>query len=185
MTVPYVAGRTEEALWPLLLVAVSAVASWGFACVTPFPALAVAAAYVLRGRAAFLAVGGIWLANQLVGYAALDYPWTPNTALWGLAIAVAALLAAGAAMHVLGRHERSAIRALVVALPVAFCLYEAVLIVATPALGGIDGFAPHILGGFALLNLAWAAALVGVAEAVRGAAALTGGSRAWHSSPSR
>ncbi|MBV8093132.1 MAG: hypothetical protein JO110_07835, partial [Acetobacteraceae bacterium] len=46
---------------PLMLVVISAVSSWEFACITPFVAFAVAAGYALSARAAVLTVAAIWL----------------------------------------------------------------------------------------------------------------------------
>src|SRR3546814_12875561 len=63
-------------LWPMLLVAASTLGSWALACVTPFAALAVIAAYTLAPTRAMLVMAGIWLANQGLGYGVLDYPFT-------------------------------------------------------------------------------------------------------------
>jgi hypothetical protein len=168
MAHPVVASRLETSLWPAVLVVVSAAGTLGFACVTPFAAFALAAAYVLPVRAALLAVAGVWLANQAVGYAALGYPWTVDTLLWGGAIGAAALAATAAASFVLrALAGRGTVAALGVALLVAFCVYEAGLVLVTPVLGGQEAFTPRIVGEFALLNLAWAAALVGALEAWR------------------
>lgn len=169
MVQPVAPSKTEASFWPLLLVVVSAVATLGFACVTPFAAFAVAAAYVLPARAALLAMAGIWLANQAAGFAALGYPWTPESLGWGVAIGAAALLATAAASLVLRGSNRGIVPTLGIALLVAFCVYEAALLLVTPVLGGLDAFAPAIVGQFALLNLAWAVALIGAFEAWRSA----------------
>src|SRR5690349_8199692 len=97
------ASKTEASLWPVVLVVVSAVATVGFACVTPFAAFALAAAYVLPARSALLAVAGVWLANQVVGFTVMSYPWDLETAAWGIAIGAAALLATAAASYVMQR----------------------------------------------------------------------------------
>ncbi|MNC93108.1 hypothetical protein D3C83_96640 [compost metagenome] len=60
------------------------------------------------------------------------------------------------------------------ALLAAFIVYEAGLLAVTPVLGGVEAFAPAIVGQFALLNLAWAAALIGALEAWRVAKPLIG-----------
>src|SRR3546814_4102764 len=75
----------------MLWVAASTLGSWALACVTPFAALAVIAAYTLAPTRAMLVMAGIWLANQGVGYGILDYPLTFDSLLWGLAIGAAAL----------------------------------------------------------------------------------------------
>lgn len=77
----------EQATWAVLLVAVSAISSSLFACVTPFPALAVAAAYVLPARVAAATALAVWLANQAIGFGFLHYPWDQNTILRALGLA--------------------------------------------------------------------------------------------------
>ena len=157
----------ERSLWPPLLIAVSAISTLGFACVTPFAAFAVAAAYVLPMRAALFCVVGVWLANQAIGFAAMNYPWALDTLLWGLAIGISAVLATAAASVVLRRTRRSVIVSALAGLTVAFVVYEAGLLLVTFGLGGSEAFTPAIVGQFALLNLAWAAGLVGVRELLR------------------
>lgn len=157
-----------------LLVAVSAVGSAAFACVTPFAAFAVAAAYGLSARMAMLTVTFVWLANQIIGFAALDYPWTMDTGLWGLAIGAAALLAtaaACAATRLAGRNVAVGLAAAVVA---AFAIYEAGLFLVSFALGGQETFAPAIIGQYALLTLAWAVGLVGTCQMLRYTGATAG-----------
>jgi hypothetical protein len=161
-------ARIELSLWPALLIAVSAISTLGFACVTPFAAFAVAAAYVLPARAALFSVSGVWLANQAIGFAFLNYPWDANTVLWGIAIGAAALTATAVASLVLTSSARPrAVIALGLALPAAFVCYEAGLFLVTFGLGGQEAFTPAIVGPFALLNLAWTVALVGAYEALR------------------
>src|SRR5207302_4479205 len=136
----------------------------------PFAAFAVAAAYGLSARLALFAVGGVWLANQAVGFAALDYPWTLSTVIWGLAIGAAALLATAFASAILRDSRDGAALtlgtalALGKALAVAFVAYQAVLVLVALWLGGLESFTPAIIGQFALLNLAWAVVLVGIWE---------------------
>ncbi len=161
------AAAVERGFWPAVLVIVSAVGTVGFACVTPFAAFAVAAAYALPPGAALLAVGGVWLANQAIGYAVLGYPVAPETMLWGLAIGVAALAATAAASWVLRRGRGGAVASLLASLAAAFAVYEALLYVVTFALGGAETFSAAIVGRFALLTLAWAATLVGAWEILR------------------
>jgi hypothetical protein len=171
-------GRVGHALWSLLLIAVAAISSLAFACVTPFAAFAVAAAYVLPARAALLAVAGVWLANQAVGFGALGYPWTGDTVLWGSAIGASALIGTSSVSLVLrSAPQRRFVIALAIALPIAFVAYEAGLLMVTFGLGGQEAFTPTIIGKFALLNLAWAVALVGPYEALR---YMVGGLRPWH-----
>jgi hypothetical protein len=159
-------------LWPVLLVAVSAVGSLAFACVTPFAALGVVAAWVLSARAALLTVVSIWLANQLIGFAVLGYPWTIDSALWGLAIGAAALAATALACATVRLASRNVAVALGLALVVAFGGYEAGLFLMTFWLGGEETFTLAIIGRLALLNLGWTFALVGVRQILRHAGAI-------------
>ena len=154
-------------LFPALLVLASAVGSLAFACVTPFAAFAVASAYALSSRTALLTVGVIWFTNQLVGFAFLDYPWTVDTALWGLAIGAAALLATALAWMVMRLWHLNIGIAVGMAAVAAFGTYEATLFLVSLLLGGQEAFAPAIVGRIALLNLGWAAALLGGYEMLR------------------
>src|SRR5919197_176952 len=79
-------ARVKAWLWPALLVAASAVGSLVLACVMPFAAVAVVAVGTLPVRSSLLTVAAVWLANQALGYGVLGYPWTADSALWGLAI---------------------------------------------------------------------------------------------------
>jgi uncharacterized membrane protein YjdF len=156
----------EHATWVVLLIAVSTISSSLFACVTPFPALAVAAAYVLPTRAAALTATGVWLANQAVGFGSLHYPWDQNTILWGLAIGTAAVVATGLASRILRQMRHGIVIATGIALLVAFAAYEVALFLVALVLGGEDAFAPSIIGQFALLNIGWTVGLVMLAEGV-------------------
>ena len=102
------AGHTDRAPdrglrrigWFAILLAAAIGSSFTFECVTPFAAFAVLTAATLSRRAALLAIAMIWLANQILGYAALGYPFESESLLWGLAIGVAALAATQAAQRV-------------------------------------------------------------------------------------
>jgi hypothetical protein len=76
--------------------------------VVPFAAFAAATAGTLPLRRALGTMVVIWLANQAVGFGALGYPWTLNTALWGLAMGATAVLATLTAARGLGRWHASA-----------------------------------------------------------------------------
>ncbi|HET6305585.1 MAG TPA: hypothetical protein VFG12_00260 [Rhodopila sp.] len=92
-------ARTERAFWIALIVTAGLGLSPFYACVTPFAALATLAALKLGRRDAAGVVLLVWLANQAIGYGYLGYPWTWDSAAWGVAIgasACVALLAAGA-----------------------------------------------------------------------------------------
>jgi hypothetical protein len=151
----------------VLLVAISAVGSWEFACITPFVAFAVAAPYALPPRTAFLTVAAVWLVNQAVGFSLLGYPWEIGTILWGIAIGIAALSSAGLAAAMLQLGIRNKITAVGAAFVPAFAIYQGGLYLASFALGGRDDFTPAIVGHVALLNLGWAVGLVGTHEILR------------------
>src|SRR5271156_6382076 len=76
----------------VLLAGSCALASFAFACATPFAAFAVLAGSLLPLVPALLVMAGAWLVNQAIGYGALGYPLDLHTLLWGLSIGVAALL---------------------------------------------------------------------------------------------
>ena len=158
---------TEQATWAVLLVAVSAISSSVFACVTPFAAFAVAAAYVLPTRAAIVSAVAVWLANQAVGFGYLHYPWDQNTILWGFAIGAAAIVATGLASIVLRQTRHGIIAATGAALVAAFAAYEVGLFLISLVLGGEDAFTVAIVGRLALLNVAWAVGLVIASEVFR------------------
>ena len=74
-----------------LLTISCALASFAFACATPFAAFAVVAAAMLPLVSALAVVTGAWLVNQVIGFGVLHYPVDANTILWGFAIGLAAL----------------------------------------------------------------------------------------------
>ena len=85
----------------VLLTAACALASFAFACATPFAAFAVVAAAMLPMRPALLIVTAAWIVNQAIGFGALGYPLNADTMLWGFAIGLAALIATATSVPVL------------------------------------------------------------------------------------
>jgi len=81
------AGR---AIWTALIVVAGGTMSLFFACATPFAALATLAASKTERRDTALAVGLVWLLNQVIGYGFLGYPWRWDSFAWGAAIGVGA-----------------------------------------------------------------------------------------------
>ncbi|HEX3861171.1 MAG TPA: hypothetical protein VHY35_05715 [Stellaceae bacterium] len=160
-------AQRSPAVIPLLMIAAAAIGSGAFACVTPFPAFALAAAFLLQPRTALVTVVAVWLANQAVGFTFLNYPWDASTMLWGVAIGIAAVLALLAGQAALRRVPGHVLRALAASGIVAFAAYEIALLLVALVLGGTASFTPSIIGEFALLNTAWAAGLIGVAEALQ------------------
>jgi hypothetical protein len=131
----------RRAVWLALLVVASVVFSLAFACATPFPAFAAAAACTLPRRDTITVSLGVWLANQGIGFAFLGYPWTGNCVAWGVALGLSAVVATLCADWVVGRlgHTHTILR-YAVALVTAFVAYEAVLIVSSLGLGGTENF---------------------------------------------
>jgi hypothetical protein len=148
-------GARQSWFLPVVLIALSAVSSWEFACITPLVAFAVAAGYALSARAAVLTVVAVWLVNQAIGFAVLNYPWTLDTILCGFAIGAAALLAAVLACATFRFGLRNDVTAIGAAFVLAFAAYEGGLFLVTFAPGGQDAFTPTIVGHVALLNLGW------------------------------
>lgn len=161
----------RHALWLALLVAASVAFSLAFACAVPFAAFGAVAALTLKWRDAVLLTGAVWLANQLVGFVFLDYPWTPSTFAWGVALGGVAVLATVAARsisrHVAGRDDALVSLAAFVG---AFVAYEGGLfVVAATLLGGTEDYAPAIVLRILEIN---AAAFVGLLALNRLAAAV-------------
>jgi len=178
-------GLVARQTWfvPVMLVVISAVGSWEFACITPFVAFAVAAGYALSARVSLLTVTAIWLANQAIGFAVLNYPWTIDTILWGFAIGAAALLAVVVACATLRLELRNNVAAIGAAFVLAFAAYEGGLFLVTFALGGQEAFTPAIVGHVALLNLGWTVGLVGSYEILRYSGAIPAERRRVSSAP--
>jgi hypothetical protein len=116
-----------------LLTAACALASFAFACATPFAAFAVVAAAMLPLRPALLMVIAAWLVNQGIGFGMLHYPVDANTIAWGFAIGAAALAATVLASSILRTLPRAGTPlALACALLGAYVAYELALFAVTP-----------------------------------------------------
>jgi len=154
------AGR--HLLWLSLLVAASVMFTLGLACAVPLAAFAAAAAVTLRPRDAMLFVGAVWLANQIVGFAILDYPQTANSILWGVALGAVGLLAtwvARSVAHALPGANSLAVS--VAAFLASFAAYEGALyVIAATWLGGTEDFAPGIVAWIFAVNAAAMIALM-------------------------
>jgi hypothetical protein len=163
---------------PALLIIASGFSSWEFACITPFVAFGLTAAYALPTRTAVLTAVGTWTANQAVGFAVLGYAWDANTLLWGFAIGFATVAAAALACTIFRLAIRNPMVAVGAAFVVASAAFEGGLFLAMFALGGQEDFTPAIIGHVALLNLGWTVALIGTYETSRYAGLLSGKSPA-------
>ena len=151
-----------------LLTLACALASFAFACATPFAAFAVVAAEMLPLSSAVFVVAAAWVVNQAIGFGALHYPIDANTIGWGLAIGAAALAGTAISASVLRVAQRTrAPLALGLALIVVYATYELVLFAATPFLGGEGAFTAAIIVKIGMLNIIWLIGLVAVSKAMR------------------
>lgn len=152
----------------LLLTAACVLASFAFACATPFAAFAALAAAMLPLSAALPVVLAAWIVNQTIGFAVLRYPVDANTLLWGLAIGVAALAATAVSAQVLRLLPATGrAAALALALIAAYAAYEIVLLAFATVLGGAGTFTIAIIARLGLLNIAWMIGLSTVWEGWR------------------
>jgi hypothetical protein len=152
----------------VLLTAACALASFAFACATPFAAFAVIAAATLPLQSALPVMFAAWLVNQGIGFGFLHYPVDTSTLLWGLVIGAAALAATAASIAVLRLMQRTG-TAIVLsgALVGAYATYELVLFAATPFLGGAEDFSLAIVARLGMLTVLWLFGLIAVCEVAR------------------
>jgi hypothetical protein len=151
-----------------LLTIACALASFVFACATPFAAFAVVAAAMLPPQSALLLAAAAWLVNQGVGFGFLHYPVDATTIIWGLVIGAAALAATAASELTFRAMQRSAaLMAFSAALISAYAAYELVLFAATPFLGGVEHFTVAIVGRLGGLNVLWMIGLIAACEMSR------------------
>ncbi|MBR0950536.1 hypothetical protein [Bradyrhizobium canariense] len=163
-----VAPRLAPMFGFALLTVSCALASFAFACATPFAAFAVVAAAMLPLRPALLVVTGAWLVNQTIGFGVLHYPVDASTIAWGFVIGAAALLSTAAASTVLRMlpQGRTPLM-LAVTLVAAYAVCEFALLAATPVLGGEGAFTAAIVARIGLTSAVWLAGLVAACEIVR------------------
>lgn len=161
----------ESRLAPLfclvLLAGSCALASFAFACATPFAAFAVVATALLPLQAAFVVMLAAWIVNQAIGFGALHYPLDTNTVLWGFAIGVAALASTADSKILLHSQRSSSPAVLAVAIFGAYAAYEVILFAFTFLLGGAGAFKLPIIVRVGLINVLWLIGLVAVCAAVR------------------
>lgn len=141
--------------WIGAIALASVLLSRAFACAMPFAALATLAAFNLPRREAVVLVILGWIANQVVGFGLLHYPWTAPTIAWGVAIGVAAIAGLIAARAVAERVSLPRWAAIPLALAIAFTAYEIVLFATTWVLpSGTGTFAPPVLMRIFAINVA-------------------------------
>lgn len=151
-------GQTtrHRRLWIGLLLGGSLALSLGSACVTPFAALAALAALTLPRNEALLAVGGVWLVNQAVGFGWLNYPPSGECVAWGIALGIGIMLAVLAARQAAARFAGAGkVAAGAAGFLAAFAAHQLFLFaVAATLLGGTGAFAPAIVGQVLAVNAA-------------------------------
>jgi hypothetical protein len=117
--------------WSGLMIATGIALSFVLTCITPFAAVAAFAAQTVPRRLALVTLLGTLAGNQIVGYAFLGYPHTPQTYLWGPLLAIASLAAFEAARPM---------RNLFFAFVAAFVAYEAFILVFSAATNTLADF---------------------------------------------
>ena len=163
---PSEARDWRHPLWLALLVAASVAFSLGLACAVPLAAFAAAAAVSLPRRDALLLILLVWLANQLVGFTVLHYPWTASTFTWGVVLGAVAILATLAGQWTAGRlvDARRAFT-LTATFLIAFAVYEAALfVVSATLLGGTEIYTAAIQGRIFAINAAAFVALLALSH---------------------
>jgi hypothetical protein len=153
----------RQAAWIALIVVSGIGFSLFFACAAPFVAVATMASLRIGRREAAAAVALVWLANQAIGYGILDYPWSWDSAAWGLTIGISAYLALLAATAM--TPSRPARLAISLPFMAAFATYEMGLYVAGMVLPGGEGaFTAAILEQIFVVNLIALAGLLAVRQ---------------------
>ena len=149
-------------LWLAVLVGTSVAFTLGLACAVPLAAFAAAAALTLSRRDGLVLIAAVWLANQLVGFAVLGYPWTASTLAWGAVLGAVAVLTTGTGQWTVGRLMGTG-RAVgyMAAFVAAFAVYEATLfVISATLLGGTEIYTWAIQGGIFAVNAAAFAGLL-------------------------
>lgn len=111
-----------------MLTIASALLSFAYACAMPFTAMATYAALKLRPRDALTSIAAAWLINQVIGYRCLNYPQTPESFAWGIALGVATYAALILAMQIASRFQKTeGLIATLLAFVAAFAAFKALL----------------------------------------------------------
>ncbi|TKW77114.1 MAG: hypothetical protein DI543_17410 [Bradyrhizobium icense] len=146
--------------WPAALALAVIAGSLVTACMMPFVGLAVAAAATMRMRNAAVTVAAGWLANQILGFGLLGYPFSSYALSWGIALGLAAQIAAIVAACVIQAGGALVLTRAVVALAAAFVAYEAFLFVFAGFAGGRENFSIDIVSRLAVNDAAWCIGLL-------------------------
>jgi hypothetical protein len=149
-------------LWLAVLVGASVAVTLGLACAVPLAAFAAAAALTLSRHDALVLIVAVWLANQLVGFAVLGYPWTASTFAWGVVLGAVAILSTVAGRWA-ARHSTDAGRIIsyTATFLVGFVVYEGALFAfSATLLGGTEIYTAAIQGRIFAVNAAAFAGLL-------------------------
>lgn len=146
------AQRWQRPVWLTLLIASSVVFTLALACATPLAAFGAIAAMTLVRRDAYIVAVGVWLANQAVGFACLQYPLDANCLAWGLVLGITSVLCTLAARQAVSWLGGSLLLRGFAAFLIAFVAYEGSLYLAALVLGGTDIFTLRIQGRIFLIN---------------------------------
>lgn len=161
LTSAFAAGWRHH-IWLALMVAASLAFTFGFACAVPFAALGAIAAMTLPRRDALLLTVGLWLVNQIVGFAVLHYPWDETTLAWGAILGGIAVLSTAAAQAAIRRQGIAVTAA--ASFAAAFVAYEGGLyLISATVMGGTEDFAAAIVVRILEINTAGFAALLAAA----------------------
>lgn len=145
-----------------LPIVVSIPLSFAYACAIPFAALSTFAALKFRRREALLSLGAVWLINQAVGYGCLNYPRTPESFAWGVALGVATYAALIVAMRIARRLQKTdGLLKTLMTFAVAFATFKAFLFGMSFAIpGGNIAFSWPVFKKIAVINAATFLALL-------------------------
>lgn len=147
------ASRTGAALWVALLAALSIGGSLAFACAAPLAAVAALAGVKMERTPGLMLVLLAWLSNQIVGFAWLGYPQTPDAFAWGAVIGVASI-AAFLVSRMVVSPQRSQSVWLAACFLAAFGVYELSLFLAGIPLGAsAEEFSLGVIGRIFEVNV--------------------------------
>jgi hypothetical protein len=152
----------RDTIWPATLAFATVIGSFALACVFPFAAIAALAALTLDWRKGAALVAGVWLANQIVGFFILAFPWDGQAVGHGVAILAATLLGYGAARVIASRIDGNPFARAAAALVAAFVVYEVILLAYAQVGGGADNFTLAIVAEIARNDAFWFAGLMTV-----------------------
>jgi hypothetical protein len=148
-------SSARDLSWLVAIDGAAVLGSFALACMTPFAALAAAAALTLPRRTGVMAVLGAWMLNQIIGFGFLGFPTDPMTILRGVAIALSMLAGFGVAHAVRGSHGTLSLARMIAALAGAFVTYEVVTYATAMVLGGTQNFTPAIVWMLARNDAMW------------------------------